>query len=91
MEMTKSITAQAEAALNADRSYGHTFGVVYAGPNVGWVAMNGAQAASPILVAYTAEDAAAGEFEHTPYQTADARHRYGEAKALIRRYVASQG
>lgn len=89
--MTKSITAQAEAALNADRSYGHTYGVVYAGPNTGWVAMNGSQASAPILIAYSAEDAAAGEFQHTPYQTADAGHSYGRAKSLIRRYVGSQG
>lgn len=86
--MTKSIVARAEAALNADRSYGHTFRVVYAGRNTGWVAMNGAQAASPILAAYTAEAAAAGEFESTPYQTADARHGYGRAADLVRKYVA---
>lgn len=81
-----SISKKAECALNADAGAGQEFSVYYAGPNTGWIAINHAQAASPILSAFLAEDAVEGNFQNTPFQTADARHSAIIAKELVRGY-----
>ncbi len=52
------------------------------------MACNLTQAAAPLMAAFGADRAAAGDFAPTPYQTADARHVYARAAALVRGYYA---